>query len=169
MTSNPDRSAELDTLQCPSCGGALEDGFLLGQYSRLRWSASAPGITILQGIPLAVRPKRFWLSKEFLFRSPNLPAARCANCKIGLFAYTNDAAEMPGRDTFFAHAIFGLLLGWLGAFAILMRQILIRGGAAEPFVLPLLIVGLGLMIAGIIVALRGIRRKRQAVELATRA
>lgn len=169
MTTNPRPSAELDTLKCPSCGGVLENGFLLGQYSRLRWSATAPGITILQGIPLAVRPKRFWLSKEFLFRSPNLPGARCAKCKIGLFAYTNDAAEMPGRDTFFAHAIFGLLLGWLGAFAVLMRQILIRGGAAEPFALPLLIVGLGLMSVGIVVALRGIRRKRQAADLAARA
>jgi len=169
MTTSSHPNPELNTLQCPGCGGVLENGFLLGQHSRLRWSASAPGITILQGIPLAVRPKRFWLSREFLFRSPNLPGARCTKCRIGLFTYTNDAVEVPGRDTFFAHTIFGLLLGWLGAFAVLMRQILIRGGAAEPFALPLLVVGLGLMIAGIVVALRGIRRKRQAAELAARA
>jgi hypothetical protein len=169
MTSNPEQNVELTALRCPSCGGALESGFLLGQYSRLRWSAGAPGMTILQGVPLAVRPKRFWLSRDFLFRSPNLPAARCAECKVGLFGYTNDATEVPGRDAFFAHAIFGFFLSWLGAFAILVRQILIRGGTAEPYSLPLLIVGMGLMIAGVVLAVRGIRRKRQAAELAARS
>ncbi len=167
MAVNPDRSSELDTLRCPRCGGQVESGFVLGQYSRLRWSAEPPGMTILQGVPLAVRPRRFWLSRDFLFRSPNLPAARCASCKIGLFAYTNTAAEAPGRDAFFARAIFGVLLSWLGAFAILVRQILIRGGTAEPYSLPLLIVGMGLMIAGLVLAVRGIRRKRRA-EVATR-
>ncbi len=159
MTSDPEQEVELAALRCPNCGGAIESGFLLGQHSRLRWSAENPGITILQGVPLAVRPKRFWLSKEFLFRSPNLPAARCPNCKIGLFAYTNDAAEVPGRDTFVVHALFGVLLTSLGAFALSVRQLLIRGGDAEPSSV-LLFVGLGLMLAGVVLAVRGMRRKR---------
>lgn len=168
MTSNPQRDAELTTLRCPNCGGTLESGFLLGQYSRLRWSAENPGITILQGVPLALRPKRFWLSKEFLFRSPNLPAARCGNCKIGLFAYTNDAAEVPGRDAFILHALFGVLLTSLGAFALSVRQLLVRGGDAE-LSWVLLVVGLGSMLAGVVLAVRGIRRKRRAAELARRS
>lgn len=168
MISNPERDVEMTTLRCPSCGGTLESGFLLGQYSRLRWSAESPGITILQGVPLAARPKRFWLSKEFLFRSPNLPAARCPNCKIGLFAYTSDAAEVPGRDTFVVHALFGVLLTSLGAFALSVRQLLIRGGDAEPSS-ALLFVGLGLMLAGVVLAVRGIRRKRRAAQLSTRS
>lgn len=163
MTSNPEQDVELTALRCPSCGGTVESGFLLGHYTRLRWSAETPGMTILQGVPLAERPKRFWLSREFLFRSPNLPAARCPKCKIGLFAYTNDAAEVPGRDTFVVHALFGVLLTSLGAFALSVRQLLIRGGDAEPSSL-LLLVGLGLMLAGVVLAVRGIRRKRGSLS-----
>jgi hypothetical protein len=88
-----------------------------------------------------------------------LEALRCPNCKIGLFAYTNDAAEVPGRDAFVVHALFGVLLTSLGAFALSVRQLLIRGGDAEPSSL-LLFVGLGLMLAGVVLAVRGIRRKR---------
>lgn len=169
MMSNKEQNAELAALRCPTCGGTVESGFLLGHYTRLRWSAETPGMTILQGVPLAERPKRFWLSREFLFRTPSLPAARCTACKIGLFGYTNDAVESPGRDAFFAHAILGVLLTSLGAFAISLHQILIRGGAAEPYWLPLVVVGTGLMIAGVVIAVRGIRRKRRAAELTTRS
>ncbi len=166
MTSNPEQNLELTALRCPSCGGAVESGFLLGHYTRLRWSAETPGMTILQGLPLAERPKRFWLSREFLFRAPSLPAARCTVCKIGLFGYTNDAVETPGRDTFFAHAIFGVLLTSLGAFALSVRQILVRAGDAEPSSV-VLFVGIALMLAGVVLAVRGIRRKRRAVKVVT--
>ena len=166
MTSNPKQDVELTALRCPSCGGTVENGFLLGHYTRLRWSAETPGMTILQGVPLAERPKRFWLSRDFLFRAPNLPAARCTVCKIGLFGYTNDAVETPGRDTFFAHAIFGVLLTSLGAFALSVRQILSRTRDAEPSSL-LLLVGMALMLGGVVLAVSGIRRKRRAAERTT--
>jgi hypothetical protein len=168
MTSNPEQDVELTALRCPSCGGTVESGFLLGHYTRLRWSAETPGMTILQGVPLAERPKRFWLSREFLFRSPNLPAARCSECKIGLFGYTNDAVEVPGRDAFFARALLGVLLTALGALAISVRQILIRTGDAEPSSL-LLFVGMTLMLGGVVLTVRGIRRKRRAAELDARS
>jgi hypothetical protein len=72
---------ELATMRCPSCGGPLEQGFIAGHWTRLRWTLKASTKTIFAGTPL--KKKRDW------WNAPTLDSTRCDQCKLGLFRYDN--------------------------------------------------------------------------------
>jgi hypothetical protein len=89
---------ETDFTACPACGRALEDGYILGKHNRIRWSASAKGMTIFHGVPLLRHEKGFWHRWQWWFYAPSIPAARCPRCHLVMFSYNNDAREEAGNE-----------------------------------------------------------------------
>lgn len=73
---------EIGDLLCPRCGCEMENGYISGQYSRLRWCRKAKTKTIFSGKPLK--------KKRDLWNAPTLTAMKCCSCKIGIFSYDND-------------------------------------------------------------------------------
>ena len=87
---------ELDS--CPKCGGALEQGYLLGKQNRIRWSVSPKGMTIFHGVPLIKLEKGFWRNSRWWFYAPSIPAKRCEQCRLVIFSYNNDQHETPKNE-----------------------------------------------------------------------
>jgi hypothetical protein len=94
---------------CPACGGPLEQGYLLGKQSRIRWSVSPRGMTILHGIPLIRLEDGFWRKRQWWSYAPSIPASRCTACRLAVFAYNNDAQENPANERR-ASVTIGILL-----------------------------------------------------------
>jgi hypothetical protein len=70
-----------DELACPRCGRQMTRGFLDAGNGPLRWVTRADEhFWIFGGEHLARRRNPFW--GRFV-----VPAARCINCRVGVFAY----------------------------------------------------------------------------------
>ena len=72
---------KVEDQKCPYCGGSLEHGYIAGHWFRLRWVKKDKTKTVFAGKPLS--------KKIDLWNSPVLEAARCDDCKIGIFLYDN--------------------------------------------------------------------------------
>lgn len=104
----------LGDMACPRCGKNMKSGFVLGHIVPPRWAEVLGGRTIYYGVPLLkpVSAGRKLPPAEYL----SLPARRCHGCHIGVFAFDNDAAEDPLRDSlvvWLAALVFSLLFAAL--------------------------------------------------------
>ena len=72
-------SEELKKMKCPKCGEEMSHGYITGKGAGLRWTEKEKTKTLFAGSKL--RKKIDW------WNAPSLEAARCAECKIGVFRY----------------------------------------------------------------------------------
>ena len=69
-----------DELICPRCGGAMTRGFINAGKGPMRWVLDPKeNATIFGGDHLV---KQHWLCGRHV-----VPAARCEQCKVGVFTY----------------------------------------------------------------------------------
>ena len=67
-------------LVCPRCGATMERGFLNAGKGPFRWVTRADeNRTVFGGERIA--PRAWWWGRR------DVPAARCASCRVGAFAY----------------------------------------------------------------------------------
>ncbi len=77
--SLPADSEALKATLCPKCGKEMSHGFITGKGAGLRWSEKEKTKAIFAGTRL--RKITDW------WNAPTLEAARCEECKLGVFRY----------------------------------------------------------------------------------
>jgi hypothetical protein len=71
---------ELEEMACPRCGRPMDHGYVAGHWFNLRWVETKRTKTMFSGEKLR---QRF----DSIFYAPNVEAARCGYCKLGVFRY----------------------------------------------------------------------------------
>lgn len=146
-----DKLTEDQTIsKCPTCGGPLQPGYLLGQHSRIRWATANKGLTIFHGVPLLRKVKSSW---QRWFYAPNVPSHRCTKCQIVITSYDNTDEEDYKKEyvVTMAFGVLSLLLGILTLLPIAFMQILMEDPPKHIFLLYSLfaLVSVFLFIAGL--------------------
>ena len=72
---------QIKDYKCPNCGGEMEQGYVAGHLTPLRWCLKEKTKTIFSGKRLQ--------KKLDIWNAPTIAAVRCDQCKLGLFTYDN--------------------------------------------------------------------------------
>ncbi len=148
----------VETLRCPSCGGPLRYGYIMGKQSRLRWADTPEGFTVFKGTPLTSLPRGFWTSKAAWARAPHVEAGRCEQCGVGVFSY--DLNPTPLRSPRRALVLLMLFAGCLTVSMVALMLSLFSMGPGDNSVLG----GGVMMFSGLMMVLAGVSFIRFFVE-----
>jgi F0F1-type ATP synthase assembly protein I len=154
--------SEIPFNHCPSCGGILEHGYLIGKNHQIRWSGSAQGMTVFHGVPLMRLEEGFWRKWQSWSYAPSIAAARCPACRLAMFSYNHDGQEQPENERRASVFMGGFLL----VVAMLLFAIAFWDWSPQPslplfFQFILVLIALLLIIMGVVFLLH-VRRSQRA-------